>query len=102
MSRVWPQLLRASLPSATYAGMVRNAVRFGEMCAAAGVDTDTVVFADEHHVTLVPASLVAWHCATCSRPPEPLAAPVADVERSSQAAATCAATACRKASWVPE
>lgn len=42
---------------AVAAAMVRNAERFGAQCAAAGVDTATVVFADEHHVTLVPASL---------------------------------------------
>lgn len=56
MSRVWPQLF-AHAAQREYAGMVRNAVRYGEICAEAGVDTDTVVFADEHHVTLVPASL---------------------------------------------
>jgi predicted alpha/beta superfamily hydrolase len=56
MSLVWPQRF-AVAAQRDAAGMVRNAVRFGEMCASAGVDTDTVVFADEHHVTLVPASL---------------------------------------------
>lgn len=56
MTRVWPQRF-AHPAQRDAAGMVRNAVRFGEMCSAAGVDTDTVVFADEHHVTLVPASL---------------------------------------------
>ena len=56
MSRVWPQRF-ADAAQRGAAGMVRNAVRFGEMCAAADVDTQTVVFADEHHVTLVPASL---------------------------------------------
>lgn len=56
MSLVWPQRF-AHAAQRDAAGMVRNAVRFGDMCTAAGVDTDTVVFADEHHVTLVPASL---------------------------------------------
>lgn len=56
MSLVWPQRF-ADPAQRDAAGMVRNAVRFGEMLAAAGVDTETVVFADEHHVTLVPASL---------------------------------------------
>lgn len=58
-----------TLPSAST--QARNAVRYGEICAEAGVDTDTVVFADEHHVTLVPASLHREHCATCTRAPEP-------------------------------
>jgi len=37
--------------------MVRNAEEFGRLCSQAGVETQTVVFPDEHHVTLVPASL---------------------------------------------
>lgn len=56
MARVWPQLF-ANAAQRDAAGMVRNAVAFGEQCAAAGVDTLTTVVADEHHVTLVPASL---------------------------------------------
>ncbi|MEX1105737.1 MAG: alpha/beta hydrolase-fold protein [Ilumatobacteraceae bacterium] len=56
MSLVWPQIF-ANAAQREAAGMVRNAVRFGSMCAAAGVDAETVVFDDEHHVTLVPASL---------------------------------------------
>jgi predicted alpha/beta superfamily hydrolase len=56
MSLVWPQQF-AHAAQREAAGMVRNAVTFGRICAAAGVDTDTVVLADEHHVTLVPASL---------------------------------------------
>ena len=53
---VWPQVF-ADAEQRELAGMVRNAEAFGRMCAAAGVDTQTVVFPDEHHVTLVPASL---------------------------------------------
>lgn len=56
MSLVWPQRF-ADPAQRDAAGMVRNAVRYGEICAEAGVDTQTVVFAEEHHVTLVPASL---------------------------------------------
>lgn len=56
MARVWPQRF-AHAAQRDAAGMVRNAVAFGRRCADAGVDTHTVVFADEHHVTLVPASL---------------------------------------------
>jgi len=56
MTKVWPQLF-AHAAQREAAGMVRNAVAYGDLCAAAGVDTLTTVFADEHHVTLVPASL---------------------------------------------
>ncbi len=56
MARVWPQLF-AHAEQREAAGMVRNAVAYGEQCTRAGIDTRTVVFADEHHVTLVPASL---------------------------------------------
>jgi predicted alpha/beta superfamily hydrolase len=56
MALVWPQRF-AHPAQREAAAMVRNAERFGAQCAAAGVDTATVVFADEHHVTLVPASL---------------------------------------------
>ena len=56
MAKVWPQLF-AHAAQREAAGMVRNAVAYGDLCAAAGVDTLTTVFADEHHVTLVPASL---------------------------------------------
>jgi hypothetical protein len=56
MDRVWPQLF-AHAEQRSAAGMVRNAVAFGQRCADAQVDTDTMVFDDEHHVTLVPASL---------------------------------------------
>lgn len=56
MSLVWPQLF-ANPAQRHFAGMVRNAVAFGGMCEAAGVATETVVFADEHHVSLAPASL---------------------------------------------
>lgn len=56
MSLVWPQIF-ANAAQRHSAGMVRNAVVFGAMCEAAGVDTQTVVFADEHHVTLAPASV---------------------------------------------
>lgn len=56
MALVWPQRF-AQAPQREFAAMVRNAVRFGEQLTAAGVDTRTVVFPDEHHVTLGPASL---------------------------------------------
>lgn len=56
MAAVWPQLF-AHAAQRDAAAMVRNARRVGAQCRAAGVDTDTVVFADEHHVTLLPASL---------------------------------------------
>lgn len=56
MALVWPQAF-AHAAQREAAGMVRNAERFGAMCSDAGIDTETVVFADEHHVTLVPASL---------------------------------------------
>ncbi len=56
MTLVWPQQF-ADAAQREAAGMVRNAVAFGQLCTDAGVDTQTVVFADEHHVTLVPASL---------------------------------------------
>lgn len=53
---MWPQIF-ANPPQREYAAMATNAVEFGRLCESAGVDTHTVVFADEHHVTLVPASL---------------------------------------------
>lgn len=56
MSLVWPQIF-ADAAQREAAGMVRNAVAYGRLCADAGVDTQTVVFDDEHHVTLMPASL---------------------------------------------
>lgn len=56
IARVWPQIFAVD-PQRKAAGMVRNAVRFGELCEAAGIDTQTVVFPDEHHVTLMPASI---------------------------------------------
>lgn len=56
MALVWPQLF-AHAAQREAAGMVRNAVAFGQMCAAVGVDAQTFVVADEHHVTLMPASL---------------------------------------------
>ncbi|MEN9506340.1 MAG: hypothetical protein RI958_2266 [Actinomycetota bacterium] len=56
MSLVWPQIF-AHPAQRDAAGMVRHAVSFGTKCADAGAVTETVVFADEHHVTLVPASL---------------------------------------------
>lgn len=56
MTLVWPQIF-AHAAQREAAGMVRNAVRFGAMCVDASVDAATVVLADEHHVTLVPASL---------------------------------------------
>lgn len=56
MALVWPQAF-AHAEQRHAAGMVRNAVAFGDLCAAAGVSTNTAVLADEHHVSLVPASL---------------------------------------------
>lgn len=56
MALVWPQLF-ANAPQREAAAMVRNAIRLGELCAAAGVATETAVLADEHHVTLCPASI---------------------------------------------
>ena len=56
MDLVWPQLF-ANAAQRGAAAMVRNAVAFGAICEEAGVATDTVVFADEHHVSVMPASL---------------------------------------------
>lgn len=56
MTLVWPQLF-AHAAQRDAAAMVRNAVAYGELCTTAGVVTDTVIFTDEHHVTVVPASL---------------------------------------------
>lgn len=56
MALVWPRRF-AHAEQRHAAGMVRNAITFGQRCVAAGVATDTVVFPDEHHVTLAPASL---------------------------------------------
>jgi hypothetical protein len=56
MTKVWPPQY-ADPAQREAAGMVRNAVAFGTRCADAGVDTLTWVVPDEHHVTLVPASL---------------------------------------------
>lgn len=53
---VWPQRF-ANTEQRELAAMVRNVIRFGEMATAGGADTQTVVFADEHHTSLVPASL---------------------------------------------
>jgi predicted alpha/beta superfamily hydrolase len=63
ISRVWPQGYfnvgnRDTIAQQReLAAMVRNARTFGAMASAAGADTRTVVFDDEHHVTLVPASI---------------------------------------------
>lgn len=56
MALVWPQLF-ANAAQREFAAMVRNSLAFGALCEQAGVVTETVVFPDEHHVTLVPASL---------------------------------------------
>ena len=56
MALVWPQLFAHSAQRET-AAMVRNARAFGERCSAAGVVTETAILADEHHVTLGPASI---------------------------------------------
>lgn len=56
MSLVWPRVFADRAQRET-AAMVRNAIAFGAKCEAAGVETATVVFAEEHHVTLTPASL---------------------------------------------
>lgn len=56
MALVWPQAF-ANPEQRAAAGMVRNAVAFGQLCEAAGVDTKCVVLADEHHTTLAPGSL---------------------------------------------
>lgn len=55
-SRMWPQVF-ADPAQRQYSAMRTNAVEYGRLLEAAGVDTRTVVFADEHHCTLVPASL---------------------------------------------
>lgn len=63
LDRVWPQTYfnvdnRDTITAQRkMAAMVRNARTFGEMAAAAGADTLSVVFPDEHHVSLVPASI---------------------------------------------
>lgn len=56
MALVWPQIF-ADADQRHAAGMVRNAVAYGRLCEAAGVDTRTVIFPDEHHTTLAPASI---------------------------------------------
>ena len=56
VSLVWPQRF-AHATQREMAAMVANAVRFGELAAACGATTKTAVLADEHHVTLVPASI---------------------------------------------
>lgn len=53
---VWPQQF-AHAAQREMAAMVTNAVRFGELAAACGATTKTAVLADEHHVSLVPASI---------------------------------------------
>ena len=56
VSRVWPAAF-ANAEQRVVAAMVSNAARFGGLARAAGAQTHTVVFRDEHHMTLVPASL---------------------------------------------
>lgn len=56
LERVWPQRF-AHAEQRARAAMVTNAMQFGEMVSASGATTQTVVLADEHHTTLVPASL---------------------------------------------
>jgi predicted alpha/beta superfamily hydrolase len=56
MSRVWPSLF-ANAAQRDHAGMIRFADAYAQECEAAGVDTSFVVFAEEHHVTVAPASL---------------------------------------------
>ena len=56
VSNVWPQRF-ANADQRSMAAMVRNARSYGAACSAAGIATDTVVFPDEHHVTLMPASM---------------------------------------------
>jgi hypothetical protein len=41
----------------TIPAMVRNAERFGARVADSGATTHVAVLADEHHATLVPASI---------------------------------------------
>jgi hypothetical protein len=56
LERVWPRRF-AHAEQRELAAMVTNAVRFGEMVAACGATSQTVVFGGEHHTTLVPASI---------------------------------------------
>lgn len=63
ISRVWPQSYfnidnrDTIIAQREFAAMRRNAETFGAMAAAAGADTLTAVLQDEHHVSLVPASV---------------------------------------------
>ncbi|MFZ9628398.1 MAG: alpha/beta hydrolase [Ilumatobacteraceae bacterium] len=56
VSHVWPQVF-ANAPQREMAAMVRYASAYAQRCSGAGVDTELVVFPDEHHVTVMPASL---------------------------------------------
>lgn len=56
MALVWPSRF-ADPEQRARAAMVRNAEALGRQCVAAGVDTATVIFPDEHHVTVAPASI---------------------------------------------
>ena len=56
VAHVWPRQF-AHAAQREMAAMVTNAVRFGELAAASGATTKTAVLADEHHVSLVPASI---------------------------------------------
>lgn len=56
LALVWPQRF-AHAEQRALAAMVTNAVRFGALAAASGATVKTAVLADEHNVTLVPASI---------------------------------------------
>lgn len=56
VSRVWPRMF-ANAEQRTMAAMVSNAVRFAGLTREAGAETHLAVLRDEHHMTLVPASI---------------------------------------------
>lgn len=56
VNRVWPRLF-ANAEQRAMAAMVSNASRFAGMTRRAGAETHLAVLRDEHHMTLVPASI---------------------------------------------